>query len=380
MYFHLIWIKEKNWDKFDLNFLLQWWDEDFIRKFLASRWVVIVSLTEYKEDPLSFWNIIVNLNYNWSNIQLITQWEDLSESTLFIVSMWLIPWTINFVDKPIPEDQVKDIINTALSKAKEEDKKVKEQAEIEELKEKKKYEEAWIKEWLKIINSNIDRIEQVIKAGQWVLWWGEIKKLEEYLNEMKKIRLWTNFNKMAALVLDAHSLLINAENQVIEANSENKFLIDKNSIVTNIDVLKDYFDFSRISEKSVLQPAWLKTSEMLTNAMWKNSILLSLLRRDIIHTFEDSSFWELFDIVINLIEYIIVLAIITISLSWLVGPLFWFDSFSLYLLPAMWRLWLLIYLLNNVELKWTVSRVVWFVVLILIYRKWLVLLLNTFAL
>ena len=359
---------------------MQWWDEDFIRKFLANRWVVIVSLTEYKEDPLSFWNIIVNLNYNWSNIQLITQWEDLSESTLFIVSMWLIPWTINFVDKPIPEDQVKDIINTAISKVKEEDKKIKEQAEIEELKEKKKYEEAWIKEWLKIINSNIDRIEQVIKAGQWVLWWGEIKKLEEYCNEMKKIRLWTNFNKMAALVLDAHSLLINAENQVIEANSENKFLIDKNSIVTNIDVLKEYFDFSRISEKSVLQPAWLKTSEMLTNAMWKNSILLSLLRRDIIHTFENSSFWELFDIVINLIEYVILLAIITITLSWLVGPLFWFDGFSLYLLPAMWRLWLLIYLLNNVELKWTISKIVWFVVLILIYRKWLVLLLNTFAL
>lgn len=380
MYFHLIWIKEKNWNKFDLNLLLQWWDEDFVRKFLANRWVVIVSLTEFKEDPHDFWNIIVNLTYNWADIQLILQWEDLSERTLFIVSLWLNPLSINFVDNPLPEDQVKDIINTAISKSEEEDKKNKEQEEFEKLKEKKKYEESWIKDWLKIINSNIDRIEQVVKAGQWILSWGEIKKLEEYCNEMKKIRLWTNFNKMAALVLDAHALLTDAENQVLSANSQNKFLIDGNSVVTNIDVLQEYFDFNKISEKAVLQPAWLKTNEMFTNIMWKSSIFLNLLRRDILHSFENSSFGEFFDVIINLIEFIIILIILTISLSWLIGPLLWFGDFSMYLLPAMWRLWLLVYLLNNAGLRWNISRIVWFVVLILVYRKWLVLLLNTFAL
>ena len=150
--------------------LLQWWDENFIRGFLSNRWVVIVSLSEFKEDPLKFWNIIVNINYSWSSIQLTIKWEDLSESTLFVISLWLNPISINYSDNPIPEEQVKDIINTALSKVKEEDKKAKEQAEMEELKEKKKYEESWIEDWLKIINSNIDRIEQ--KARR--LWkWNE---------------------------------------------------------------------------------------------------------------------------------------------------------------------------------------------------------------
>ncbi len=380
MYFHLVWIKEKNWNKFDLDLLLQWWDENLIRGFLSSRWVVIVSLVEYKEDPKSFWNIIVNLDYSWSNVQLTIKWEDLSESTLFIVSLWLNPVSINFVDNPVPEEQVKDIINTATSKVKEEDKKVKEQAELEEQKEKKKYEESWIKDWLKIINSNIDRIEQVVKAGQWILLWGEIKKLEDYCNEMKKIRLWTNFNKMATLVMDAHVLLEDAEKQIFEANEQNKFLVNENSVVTNIDVLKEYFNYSMISEKAKLQSSSLNTTEMVSNTLWKGSIFLNLLKRDISNSFENSSFGEFVDIIVDLIEFIILLIIITITLSWLIGSLIWVGNYSLYLLPAMWRLWLLVYLFDNIELKWTIVRFVWFAVLVLVYRKWLVLLLNTFAL
>ncbi|MBR4634031.1 hypothetical protein IKO50_03630 [bacterium] len=60
---------------------------------------------------------------------------------------------------------------------------------------------------------------------------------------------------MAALVSDAHVLLEEAEKQVFDANEQNKFLINENSIVTNIDVLKEYYNYSMISEKAKLQTA-----------------------------------------------------------------------------------------------------------------------------
>jgi hypothetical protein len=135
-----------------------------------------------------------------------------------------------------------------------------------------------------------------------------------------------------------------------------------------------------ISEKAKLQTAWMSTNEMIANTLWENSIFLNLLKRDILHSFENSSFGEFVDIIVDLLEFIILLIIITISLSWLIGSLIWVGNYSLYLLPAMWRLWLLIYLFDNIELKWAITRIVWFVVLVLVYRKWLVLLLNTFAL
>jgi hypothetical protein len=60
---------------------------------------------------------------------------------------------------------------------------------------------------------------------------------------------------MAALVLDAHILVRDAEEKIIEAYNSKNFLIDQNSSITNIDMLSEYFNYNRISEKAVLQPA-----------------------------------------------------------------------------------------------------------------------------
>ena len=380
MYFHLIWIKEKNWKKYDLDILLQWWDEDFIRKFLANRWVVIVSINEYKEDFKNFWNILINLTFDSTDIQIITQWEDLYESIFFIVSSWIKPLNANFIDKPIPESQVLDMVNKALLVVDEEDEKIRKQAELEALNEQKKYEERWIKDWLKILNVNIDHMDQILKAGKWVLAWSEIKELENCSDEMKKIRLWTNFNKMVSLVLEAHNLIRHAEKKIFAANDENKFLIDKNSFATNIDLLDSYFRFNRISEEKKLRPESLSTNESIIATMWIGSVLLKLLGQDISHTFDSYSLYEIVRITLNLIEFIVLLIIIVISLFWLIGPLLWINNLSLYLLPAMWWLWLLVYFLNNLKLRGIMLNVVWFILTVIVYWIGLKLLLGTFAL
>ena len=380
MYFHLIWIKEKNWKKNELDILLQWWDEDFIRKFLASRWVVIVSIVEYKEDPNSFWNIVIEVVYNDADIKIIIKWEDLAETTYSIMYLWINPVSINFVVNPIPEDQMKDMINSTLSKIKEEDEKIKKEKELEELKEQKKYEETGIKDWLKIINSNIDHIEQLIKAWEGIISWSELKELDSYLNEMKKIRLGTNFNKMASLVLDSQNLVKNAEKQVIDANASHEFLVNENSVVSNIDVLNEYFSLNRISNRARLQPSGLKPSENMASILWTNTIFLNLLRRDMSNILDITSMEEVFRITMNVIEYIVLTAIAVVSLMRLFTSVSWIGDFSLYLLPALWRLWLLLYLFNNLWLKWIIVKFVWFAILAVIYWRGLILLLNTFAL
>ena len=178
MYFHLIWIKEKNWEKYDLDLLLSWWDEDFIRKFLWIRWVVIVSIGEFKEKPNTFWNINISVVFDDTEIQILTQWDNLDERLYFIIFLWLAPVKANYINNPISEDEVQKLIESNTLKIKEEDEKVKEQKELAELKEQKKYEESWIKDGLNIINANIERIEQIMNAWEWLLSWSEIKKLD----------------------------------------------------------------------------------------------------------------------------------------------------------------------------------------------------------
>ncbi len=380
MYFHLIWIKEKGWKQYEIDVLLNWWSENLIRDFLAHRWVVIVSLTEYKEDPKPFWNITMSVLYDNTEIQLLMPWEDLAERVYFVSFLWLAPQIANFVDNPIPDLQMKELIKSTFLKIKEENEKIKQEEEEEVLREQKKYEESNIKDWLRIINDNIDRIEQVIKAWQWVLSGQELKDLEDHLNDMKKIRLGTNFNKMATLVLDSHILVKKAEEQIFSTYDSQKFLIDKNSSVTNIDVLSDSFDTSRISEKAIFQPAWLTTNESIFHMLWSKGVFFKLLKHDILSTFESTSFEDFFTVVMNLIEYMVITATVVISLLWLFWPLVGYDKFSIYLLPAMWWLGLLLYMFNSLDIKKIIRKVVWFIVLAVIYWYGLLMLLWTFAL
>ena len=379
MYFHLIWIKEKEWKQHELDFLLQGEDENLIRGFLSNWGIVIVSLNEFKEDPKDFSEIKMSVLYNNTEIEFLMKWESLEETLYSMMFLWLDPKFANYVNDPIPEEEMNSIIASTIAKIRAINQEIKEKKEMEEQREQKKYEESAISDSLKIINAEIDRIEQVIKAWQWVIWWIEIKELEDYLNEMKKIRLWTNFNKMASLVFDSHKLVKNAEDEIFKAYDSEKFLVDKNSSVTNIDVISDLFESKRISETATLQATNLTPGESVLNVLWPATIFLKLLKRDIIHTVKTSSIDEVFDIVMELIEYFVLTWIVILSFLRLIAPLIGVQKFSLYFLPALWWLGLLLYLFNSLKLKWILRKTFAFIALVLIYRRGLILLLSTFS-
>ena len=381
MHFHLIWIKEKNWEQYELNLLINWWDDGFIRKFLANRWVVVVSLTEFKEDVKGFWNIVVSVNFENKEIWILSPWESLEDKAYFFLSLWLSINSINFVDKPVSASESQEIIKSNLAKIIEEDAMIKKQQEEKEIQEKKKYSESAIDDSLKIINLEIDRINQIIKAWTGIISGTDIKKMEDLCNEMKKIRLWTNFNKMASLILDAHEITKKAENELLSQDKSKIFLIDKNSITTNADFISELSSFNRITEKVVVQPNGLTTDESMRNTLWINSVFLRMFLKDLFYTFEQSSVDELFGIVMSFVEYITLIVIVIFSFLWLIGyVILWIENFSLHLLPALWWLWLLVYLFNSLNFKGAILKFIGFVILVAIYWYGLILLKGTFAL
>jgi len=66
---------------------------------------------------------------------------------------------------------------------------------------------------------------------------------------------------MASIILDAHELAKKREPKVLETYDSSKFLIDKNSSVTNIDVIYEDSVYNKISEKSTIMPKLLTPTE-----------------------------------------------------------------------------------------------------------------------
>ena len=379
MYFHIIGIKEKDETQYELDFLLSWWDEDFVKDFLAHWWIVVVSFDIFKEDPNTFWNISLSVPFKDREIQIIIPWEDLSERLYFLSFLWLNPTFANFIKNPISELEMRQLLEATSNKINLLNEELQHQKEEEELKEQKKYEEKAIQDWLKAINHNIDYIEQLMKAWNWIISWTDMSKLEDYLNEMKKIRLWTNFNKMANVIFESHELINKAEEEILQAYDSQKFTIGKNSSVTNIDVIYENWAYNKISDKAILMPKMLTTTESVVGILWSPTIFLKLLKRDLSSTFNQTSFGEFFRVLMNLCEYLVITWTVSVTILWLIAPLFGFQKFSLYLLPACGWLWLLIYLFNSLNLKKTSALILWFIILAIVYRRGLLLLLNTFA-
>ena len=55
------------------------------------------------------------------------------------------------------------------------------------------------------------------------------------------------------------------ENEILTKYDSQKFLIDKNSITTNIDFISELSTLRRVSEKAKLQPNTLTTHESFYN-------------------------------------------------------------------------------------------------------------------
>lgn len=378
MYFHVIWLKEKNWEQSWLDFLIKWWDEIFIRDFLAAWWTVIVSIAPYEWKDRDFGNIMLAVGYKNTEVQMVFSWEDLEERLYFFASLGLAPQVFNFIDNPIPEFQMKDMIKNVFIKIKEESQQIQAKQEQEQLAETKKYEEKWLQKWLDSLNDNIDRMEQILKAGEWILSWADMKELEDMVNEMKKIRLWTNFNKMAELVFDAHEFVLCMEDQIFKALGNEKFLIDRNSYVNNIDVITETLKLSKANDKQIFDPSKMDLNESVYSMLWPVTIFSKFIYKDFLSTIRTSSTNDLFDILMNLIEYFVWIIIIVLVISRLLSPMLWY-SFSLYALPAFGRLGLLVYLLNNLHLNKLRIKIASFVVLAWIYWYGLILLKNTFV-
>ena len=380
MYFHLIWIKEKNWKQYEIDLIIYWNDENIIHDFVSHRGIVIVSLTPIKEELTSYWDIVITVPYESNTISLYLQWDNLENSVYFIETVWLIPESADFVDHHVSREEMQTIIQNVSSQISAENEQTKLKQQEEEIKERQKYEQKSIHDWLKAINNNIDKLEQIMKAWEWVLSTEELKHIEDLSNNMKKIRLWTNFNKMAELVFEAHMLIKKAEEQIFNAQWAQKFFIGQNSAVTNVDVISELFILDKASEKSLFKPQLLTPAENIYSRLWSTMVYLQLLKRDIVDAFSKTSFEDFFFTTTNIIEQIVLSCIFIITTLWLIGPMMWFDGFSIYLLPALGWLWLLIYLLNNLEIQSRTFKILALIVIIIIYRHWLQLLLNTFAL
>ena len=127
--------------------------------------------------------------FNGIDFSVITFTDTLEKSIRYVFSLGLVPKDVKVTDGTMSEQEIHDLIHSVAQEYEEQHKQWEEEQERIQQKENKKYENKDVQNALKVINSNIDRIDQILFIGRGVLSLENKRALTDISNELKKIRL-----------------------------------------------------------------------------------------------------------------------------------------------------------------------------------------------
>ncbi|GHW02331.1 hypothetical protein AGMMS50249_1170 [candidate division SR1 bacterium] len=315
-YFHLIGLKELNGTTNQLDILIAGDDHARVKNALEKLGIIILSLDEYTKPALEFGKFEIILPYQEQEIHVITYSDTLEKSIRQMFDMGLKPQNAIVSDHSMTQEQIDKMIQDIQKEIDEKHAEIAKEQEESRKKEVKKYEDKAIKDALKIINNNIDRINQILFIGTNILSPIEKNKLKDFQDELKKIRLGSNFQKMVEILLQSQANIDTTENKVLKALDDKKFLIDRNSTVTNIDVIKQYNNIIKSTEKTIIK-APISTTEQIFAIGKDFTVRCIFFWKDFLDSAKKFTKHYISSIA-TMIEYLIECSIVIITIFWFI--------------------------------------------------------------
>ena len=360
MYFHVIWIKDLNGTQQNLDFLLDGEDFSEIKVFCEKFWVVVVSIQQYDEQPLQFWDISLKLTFSDQTREIIIKGTNLEETARLFLEMDFPVVLVNSLTNPIPENLSEKLLSKILGEVAQQKWKIEEEAFEKRNQEIKKYEDKNVFVAIDLIEKNIQRIEQLLAVGREILPYQDIKQLDGYLSELKKLKLWNNFHKMSNTLDAVETLLMQDEDFVLKELDDKKTMIDNNSCITSFDVIREYNTLLQSLEKNTLNRQ-LTIKEQCYALFRSPLIYLKFLGKDIFASENSFSsfmnqFWGMGEFF--LIAFTVVLGVYSFE-PWI----FHNNLGGVWYLPFLWVMMLFLYLYRWIREKVSSRGVRFFVLL-----------------
>ncbi|PJA48675.1 MAG: hypothetical protein CO170_02025 [candidate division SR1 bacterium CG_4_9_14_3_um_filter_40_9] len=324
-------IKEEFDKKYNIEFILGVDSALLAKKFLESTGIIVLSLKEYKEKKEGFGNITFTINYLQQDIRLFANFEgNLAQACEFFLMAGFNVDYINFIGNPISNDEVTKIIAASIEeqkKKKEEEKKIVVQKQEAE---KKIFEDPRLAGDKKVIEWIFTRTEHVIELAKGFISGKDMKMLREKEDELKKLKLGTNHERIVELVEEMTAILEATENDFYNANTDKDKKIFEDSVVTDVDIQKE---INKVEKTQQLKNVGgkIKSTEQDYQIFGKNIIFLKILFKDVLHLFKTPK--HLMNMLYNtydLVELTVILILILISTYTLANTIFLFSSDSNY--------------------------------------------------
>lgn len=350
-------IKEGLEKRYNIEFLLCIDSTLLAKKLLEETGVIVLSLKEFKEEEKKFGNIYFMTHTGEQEIKVIAQFDgDMSAACDFFFAMGFDVLSINNFANPVSESEMKKIIEESKIRSQKRVEEEKKKIQITVEKEKKVYTDKRLETDKTTIEWAFAKIEQTIATTKGFISGKELKKLKEKEEEIKKLKLWTNHERIKELIEEITTMLEIMENEYFAANPNEAEKIFDGSIVTDVDIQKELSTLDKIEGLKTI--GWkIKTSEQDYLLLGKYAIFRKLLLKDILHIFKTPK--HLADMIYNaydLVELGLLFVAISVVVYTIMDTIFLWSNSVVYdyfyqILISYGIIWLLVFWARHLRKK-----------------------------
>ena len=248
MLFHVIGIKEVVREvenkKHNIDLLIKWDSEEFVRTFLQRHNIIVLSILEYNKPSSGFWNLQIDILYKGKqqnlSVSVFSYLTDMKNALLLFMVIWFKVSYINFVDdNKIKDQEVKNIMQDVMTEFESIKTQKTKEAKQKKEQEKKIYKDEKLEKTIKIAEQTFTQIEDLLqKVGPRVSQ-SKLREIKLMEQELTKLKMWRNDDKMSELLEKIYDKIDVIETEYLDYMQKNISYPIENSIVTNIDIISE---------------------------------------------------------------------------------------------------------------------------------------------
>ncbi len=293
------------------------------RKLLETTNILILSVKEFPKDHKTFGDIYFTIEQNFQTIEIITKYIDIQEACNFFTFIGFDIRTINSYSKPVAEQEMENIIVNGKADTLIKKNASQLQTQQTEQAEKKIYSDEHLESAKKMIARVFEKVNETLKRSEGKISILEIKKIKILTEELKKLRLGTNFEKIRETIQEIFKLITTINNDYYASIQNPNDTISSTSLVTPVDVDKE---LERMENVKILKAlgAHISFKNQDYATFGSSAIFRKFLQKDLLLRFSDPT--SLLYNLLDLAEYVALIVLALLGVYTTINTVYLFST------------------------------------------------------
>ena len=317
-------IKEDWEQKQNREFLIVLDKQDLARNFLDSKWLIILSMKDFSDQVQSYGNIFLNFMLDWKSVQVVGK-DDwwLKGFCLFFMALGIDVLDVNFFEDPQSPEQVQKVLQACKLEIEELKKQKELQKQQAQATEKKFFNDQNLVKAKEVIEWLTLKIADLLTEKKAYISSKDLKTIKEKEEELKKLRMGTNYEKIKEILQEMVALVESIEMAYFDEANKTSEPIFTESVVSTVDAEKEVTVLEKV--KKQMWFGWMISPLQKDYQVFGEKIIfVNFLKKDLLNrlNFLTSILFKTFD----LLELFIFLLLIQLSTYSVLNLLFSFTD------------------------------------------------------